>query len=43
MKKLLLLFVILMTGATPSTGNTELDKGLKEANDYLGSPVKGTL
>ena len=43
MKKLLLLFVILMIGAAPSTGNTELDKGLKEANDYLENPVKGTL
>ena len=43
MKKLLLVFILLMTGAVPSTGNTELDKGLKEANDYLGDPIKGTL
>lgn len=43
MKKLLLIFVILTTGASLNTGNDELDKGLKKANSYLGSPIKGTL
>ena len=43
MRKLSLILVILMTGAAPSTGNSGLDKGLKEANSYLGNPIKGTL
>ena len=44
MKKILLaMFFILMTAAAPNTGSAELDKGLKEANSYLGSPINGEL